>query len=189
MDNKIIKSFNVTREMIIDRNYDIIKEETNFDSNYILAKNQKNEKIIAYFIIESTKKTTAKNISDLIKKLSKDHDLDEKSNFIFIIAPKDNTLSDIPEKLKTQIENDTTQLFHIKRLQFNITKHILSPTYIKLEQSEIDSLKKDYNLKNLAKIPVTDPICKYYNMKTNDVFKIIRKSNNAYQYNTYRIVI
>ena len=89
MDNKIIKSFNVTREMIIDRKYDIIKEETNIDSNYIIAKNLKNEKIIAYFIIEESKNITAKIISDLIKKLSKDHDLDEKnSNFIFIIAPE-----------------------------------------------------------------------------------------------------
>tara|TARA_B000000565_G_scaffold249673_1_gene221327 strand:+ start:1770 stop:2339 length:570 start_codon:yes stop_codon:yes gene_type:complete len=189
MDSKIIKSFNVTREMIIDRQYDIIEEETNTDSNYIIAKNQKNEKLIAYFVIEDTKKITPKIIVDLIKKLSKDHDLDENTNFIFVIAPKDHKLSDITEKLKNEVENNKVQLFHIKRLQFNITKHILSPTYIKLNESEVELLKKDYNLKNLAKIPITDPICKYYNMKINDIFKIIRKSNNAYQYNTYRIVI
>ena len=187
MDNKIIKSFNVTRQMIIDRQYQII-EENNTDTNYIIGENQKKDKIIAYFILEDSKKITPKTISDLINTLTKTYNLDENSNFIFIISPKDNTTSDIIPKLK-QIENHNIQLFHIKRLQFNITKHTLSPTYIKLNEYEIQMLKKDYDLKNLAKIPLTDPICKYYNMKINDVFKIIRKSNNAYQYNTYRIVI
>tara|TARA_Y100000741_G_scaffold255699_1_gene197083 strand:- start:590 stop:1159 length:570 start_codon:yes stop_codon:yes gene_type:complete len=189
MDNKIIKSFNVTKEMIIDRKYNIIKENTT-DISYIIAKNEQNEKIIAYFIQEEKKKnTTKKTIFDLIKKLSKEHDLDENTNYIFIISTYDEKSSDISDKLKNETENDKIQIFHIKRLQFNITKHILSPKYIKLNQSQIENLKKDYDFKNLAKIPITDPICKYYNMKINDIFKIIRKSNNAYQYNTYRIVI
>jgi len=110
MDNKIIKSFNVVREMITDRKYDIIKEN-NTDITYIIAKNEQNEKIIAYFIEENKKKITLKIISDLIKQLSKEHDLDENSSFIFIISPIDQKLSDISQKLKNDAENDKVQLF------------------------------------------------------------------------------
>ena len=108
MDNKIIKSFNVTREMIIDRQYKII-EENNTDTNYIIGENQKKHKIIAYFIIENSKKITPKTILDLINILTKTYNLDENSNFIFIISPKDNTTSDITTKLK-QIENNKSEI-------------------------------------------------------------------------------
>ena len=85
--------------------------------------------------------------------------------------PEDS--NDIPDKINEKFSSDNIQLFHIKRLQFNITKHILSPKYIKLTESEIESLKKDYDLNNIAKIPIYDPICKYYDMKTNDILKLL----------------
>ena len=45
-----------------------------------------------------------------------------------------------------------------------------------------------WNLKDLAKIKIDDPVCKYFDMKKNDIFKIIRISNNSYKYITYRII-
>ena len=81
------------------------------------------------------------------------------------------------------------QIFNIKRLLINITKHSLSPEYQKLNDEQISLLKEDYKLDNLAKISVDDPICKYLDLKIDDVLKIIRNSNNSYKYITYRIVI
>lgn len=187
MDNKILKSFNVIKEMFNDRKYNIIKEN-NTDIIYILGNNDKNEKILAYYISEKTEMTQKKFVS-LVNKLYKEFNFNDNDKFIFVLTFLPQDSNDIPDKINEKFSSDKIQLFHIKRLQFNITKHILSPKYIKLTESEIESLKKDYDLNNIAKIPIFDPICKYYDMKTNDIFKIIRKSNNAYQYNTYRIVI
>ena len=41
------------------------------------------------------------------------------------------------------------QIFNIKRLLINITKHSLSPEYQKLNDEQISLLKEDYKLDNL----------------------------------------
>jgi DNA-directed RNA polymerase subunit H (RpoH/RPB5) len=63
------------------------------------------------------------------------------------------------------------------------------PKFIKLSETEKKELSNTWDLNNLSKIKISDPACKYYDMKKNDVFKIIRPSNNSYEYITYRIVI
>ena len=95
------------------------------------------------------------------------------------------------QKLKEFNESLHIQLFQDKELVVNVTEHELVPKHILLTKEEKDELLKRYKLKEsqLPKILVTDPVAKYLGLQRADVVKIIRASETAGRYITYRIAI
>ena len=89
-------------------------------------------------------------------------------------------------EINTHIPVET---FSIGELVVNITKHVLVPKHILLKPEEKDQLLKRYRIKpsQLPKIFVTDPVAKYLGLKRGDVVKIVRFSETAGKYITYRI--
>lgn len=75
--------------------------------------------------------------------------------------------------------------------KIDITKHVLVPKHIKLNQEEINELLQKYNvsLRQLPKISVKDPMSKLLEAKIGDVIKIIRKSPTAAQSDFFRVVV
>lgn len=82
------------------------------------------------------------------------------------------------------------QIFELRELQFNISKHDLIPKHELIDDvKEIESIIKDNNLKSKHQLPIilkTDPMAKYLNLKTGDIVKITRVSQTAGQYIVYR---
>lgn len=78
----------------------------------------------------------------------------------------------------------------INRLQFNITKHTLVPKHeVIRDKNVIDELTQRYKLKSKMQFPIilkTDPIAKYYGMRTGDLVRITRTSETAGEYVIYR---
>lgn len=75
------------------------------------------------------------------------------------------------------------ELFDACDLQFNITKHILVPTHVRLNKEEIKDFKQKYG----TDIPVilrTDPISRFYDFSKGEIIKIIRRNG----FISYRIV-
>ncbi|CAM9788672.1 unnamed protein product [Phaeothamnion confervicola] len=82
--------------------------------------------------------------------------------------------------------------FKDAELMVDITEHVLVPEHkASLHLQPKTELLKRYKLKDaqLPRILLTDPVARYYGLKKGQVVKIIRPSETAGRYVTYRLCI
>ncbi|KAL2355123.1 RNA polymerase Rpb5, C-terminal domain-containing protein [Cryomyces antarcticus] len=101
-------------------------------------------------------------------------------------APSGAALKSLQSVLPLIIE-----VFREEDLLVNITMHELVPKHVLLSRDEKAALLERYRLKEtqLPRIRVEDPVARYLGLRRGQVVKIIRKSETAGRYASYRWVI
>jgi len=186
-ENERIRRAKLTiNEMLEDRGYTLV-EETKEKSLYMNA----NSKII-YVFIYTAEKMNKEDVRRYICIL----DNDKVSRAIVAYNTITSQTKPLLDKLSWLICGESNkpkklniESFTISELQYNVTKHVLTPRHQKAEQSEkleIQALYKNSNgVYKIPKISSNDVIVRYYGFKANDIIRITR--NNGFV--TYRVVI
>jgi DNA-directed RNA polymerases I, II, and III subunit RPABC1 len=97
-------------------------------------------------------------------------------------------------ELEKQLEKPLNiEVFELKEVMFNITKHVLVPKHeVIRDQDKISKIVEDYNVKSVHHFPVilkTDPISKYYGIKPGNLVKVTRVSPSSGEYVVYRCCV
>jgi len=195
--NEIHQSLVIVTEMLNDRGFNTEKLSINHDTIKILEKNNKLEFILdkndsdeiccIKYMMQKIRPTYMKQT---LEELIENYKLDSKNSTIILI------LKESPGQTVDKVVNATIiqkgnfiQLFLLKNLLFNITKHIAVPKHTILNNMEVENLIKNFKLKSKQQLPVilkTDPIAKYHGMRVGDICEIERASITGGEYKSYR---
>jgi len=152
-------------------------------SIYTKLKNTENNSIYIYFHLE-TRNFQKKDLTNLISYINNEFQ-NEQIKLIIVTREKLN------QAILREIERtDYIESFILNQLVINITKHIMMPKFEVISEEEIDKLLNEYSItKNqLPKILSSDPISRYFGVKSGDIFKITRSSPTTGLSVSYRLV-
>lgn len=93
----------------------------------------------------------------------------------------------------TNLPDKKYEIFYVKEMLFNISKHNLVPTHeLMNNDNEIQNVKEKYSVDNLSKLPLirlNDPMSRFIGANTNDVIKITRHNKDSGDYILYRFCV
>lgn len=127
-----------------------------------------------------------------IKKLLEGDEDDEGGemklkNFIVIVS------NPTPAATKSirELNNPDIELFDIKWLQYNVSRHELQPQEFQpvRNEEEIEAIVKRYSLKTRTQLPLipnTDPMARYYALRPGQLVRVTRRSPSAGTTGVYR---
>ncbi|KAL1978567.1 hypothetical protein VTN31DRAFT_1426 [Thermomyces dupontii] len=118
------------------------------------------------------------------------HTVDEQNYHSGIFITR-TPISPSAIRLLNSIPGHICEHFQEQDLLVNITRHELVPKHVLLSPEEKAQLLVRYRLKEsqLPRIQVSDPVARYLGLRRGQVVKIIRKSETAGRYASYRWVI
>jgi len=152
--------------------------------------NPKRKIYIRYYLAG---KLAGKNIQEMIDDLFVLTETLNKSDTLYIIT-KDEPNETLINELKHIWESEGIFIVieSIKRLQFNILKHVLVPDHRVMSEKEVKEILLKYNIISISLLPDIsrfDPVARVIGLRPGQVCHITRPSKTAIQTDYYRVCI
>lgn len=116
---------------------------------------------------------------------------DEQPYKLYICVIKDKMSQNNTKMLSSLKIN--LQIFDLKLLQFNISKHEFVPKHeLVTDESEVKEIMEKFMIKSKFQLPIilkTDAMAKYLGLKNGDIVKITRVSPTSGEYIVYRCCV
>lgn len=200
--NRLFRVRRTCCEMLLDRNYSVAEDDIRepfqdflkrFESNERMrsrmlliasAKDKPSSKIIVYFADE-TKKTGVKPIRELSERM------EEREIQKAILVTQNVLTTFAKDAIAEAAPRHMIEYFLEAELLVNITHHELVPKHVPLATEEKKNLLQRYSVQELQlpRIQAADPVARYFGLSRGQVVKIIRPSETAGRYVTYRLVV
>eukprot|EP01054_Gregarina_sp_Poly1_P001375 Gregarina_sp_Poly_1__1374@NODE_1340_length_4345_cov_84_710145_g900_i0_p3_GENE_NODE_1340_length_4345_cov_84_710145_g900_i0NODE_1340_length_4345_cov_84_710145_g900_i0_p3_ORF_typecomplete_len207_score28_50RNA_pol_Rpb5_C/PF01191_19/8e38RNA_pol_Rpb5_N/PF03871_14/1_3e18Mrr_cat/PF04471_12/0_00022Mrr_cat/PF04471_12/1_1e03Pox_RNA_Pol_22/PF05273_13/0_029ATP_bind_3/PF01171_20/0_11ATPsynt_ab/PF00006_25/0_72_NODE_1340_length_4345_cov_84_710145_g900_i036614281 len=147
-------------------------------------KDDESRKILVYFSDE-TRKTGVKPVKELSEKM------EERNITNAILVAQQVPTAFARNAIAEVAPQRIIEYFVENELLVNITRHELVPKHVPLTDEEKQALLKQYKIKDLQlpRIQQTDAVAKYFGLQRGQVVKIIRPSESAGRYVTYRLCV
>ena len=146
---------------------------------------------VKYFL--DTKQIKPNTLDNIIEDLYEIEGILQKDDTLVIIID-DEPNDTIINKIKFLYDKDGifVVIHNIQRLQFNILNHYLVPSMKILNDDEVDSLKKKYNIQTLSQLPEIsrfDPQALAMCLRPGEICELTRNSVTALETNYYRVCV
>lgn len=177
-------SVNEVNTMKVNNQLDMILEKSVEDPDL----KRKTKIYIRYYLAKSLR---PQNLQEMIDDLFNVEEVLTKQDTLFIIV-KDEVNETLLNAIKHIWEQDKIFIViqNLKRLQFNILKHVLVPPHRVLSNAEVLTVKRRYNIMNDNQFPDIsrfDPVAQAIGIRPGQVCEIIRPSKTAISAPYYRI--
>ncbi|KAK6331363.1 DNA-directed RNA polymerases II 24 kDa polypeptide (RNA polymerase II subunit 5) [Orbilia blumenaviensis] len=215
--SRLYRAWRTAHEMIADRGYDLTEEELNislddFKVKYCDSDGRPQRKKMTFsakpsqsMIDRNTDSQTGQLIPNscgtIWVEFSPEPSIGIKQMRVFahtIVEHNFHTgvfitmaaLTSSAAKIIPTVAPSVIECFLEQDLLVNITRHELVPQHVLMSREDKRKLLERYRLKEtqLPRIQQADPVAKYFGLKRGMVVKIIRKSETAGRYASYRWV-
>ena len=153
--------------------------------------NRKNKIYIRYHLGKAIRPNS--HLQEMIDDLFNLEQILTKDDTLFIII-KDDLNETLINELKHIWEKDGIFIVieSIKKLQYNILKHIYVPEHRVMTEKEVDIIMKKYNITDRKQFPDIsrfDPVSRVIGLRPGQVCHIIRPSKTSITTNYYRVCV
>ena len=113
------------------------------------------------------------------------------NNVLHAILIVKGSLTSTVRSIMDALDTYRLEVFREQDLVINITEHDLVPRHEVLSKEAKRNLLDRYKVKDsqLPRIQYRDPVALYYGLQRGDVVRIIRRSETAGRYVTYRVCV
>lgn len=149
----------------------------------VQRRNDPNDQLFVFFPEDAT--VGVKPIRGYLERMN------EQGVYRAIVVVKNSLTPSAAKVMTTMAPKYILEQFAEAELVVNITEHVLVPQHIVLTEEEKKALLARYRLKEtqLPRILITDPVARYYGLRRGQVVKILRASETAGRYVTYRLAV